>query len=229
MLPVARFLEVALEIPCRRHTSAVAAPRRIQGRNGKDWKNWTDVRPDLIDRIDLGGLAERWGGGGIITNNPENRVQRAHFLHNRWTRQVEVLTSLRVYVGLDLIAPPLFDRALAEFCLAIPPEQFDRWPLAEFGPPGSGRSAAALHNRRIPARATKRPLVRPPQSAKRHLRRRSGTNGVYSSGRRHSRPSQAEITDRSLARRCPGPKSRLPPGRRGRSYANHRGPFEPPP
>ncbi|MGC2856651.1 asparagine synthase-related protein [Novispirillum sp. DQ9] len=102
---------------------ARAVRRRLLGRNNKEWKDWTYVRPDLLNRIDLEGLADRWGEEGIITTNPDSRVQRAHFLHNRWTRQVEILTTLRAYYGLDLI-DPFADRALAEFCLAIPPEQY---------------------------------------------------------------------------------------------------------
>lgn len=96
---------------------------RILGRSSKEWKDRTYVRPDLLAQIDLEGLADRWGEEGIITTNPDSRVQRAHFLHNRWTRQVEILTTLRAYYGLDLI-DPFADRALAEFCLAIPPEQY---------------------------------------------------------------------------------------------------------
>lgn len=100
-----------------------AVRRRILGRSSKEWKGTTYVRPDLIEQIDLEGLADRWGEEGIIANNPDSRVQRAHFLHNQGTRQVETLTTLRAYYGLDLI-DPLSDRALAEFCLAIPPEQY---------------------------------------------------------------------------------------------------------
>lgn len=97
--------------------------RHLRGSGAKDWKSWAAIRPDLVEQIDLEGLAHRWGEEGITLGNPDSRVQRAHFLHSRWTRQVETLTSLRAYYGLDLI-DPLADRALAEFCLAIPPEQY---------------------------------------------------------------------------------------------------------
>jgi asparagine synthase (glutamine-hydrolysing) len=63
------------------------------------------------------------GEQGLGPAANDSRSVQAHFLHVRRSRTVEALNSISLHFGLDL-PDPLSDRALAEFCLAIPREQF---------------------------------------------------------------------------------------------------------
>lgn len=126
-----------------------------------DWQSISPVRPDAIQALELERHTERWDEAGIQARSPDSRVQRAHFLHKRWTRQNETLTALRSYYGLDFM-DPLGDRALVEFCLAIPPEQYvldgrsrslgrrilaDRLPAAQVNEPRRGQQKPEWYQR----------------------------------------------------------------------------------
>lgn len=89
------------------------------------WQPFSPVRPDAIQALDLERHMKDWAEAGIVARCTDDRQQRAHFLHKRGTRRNENTTMLRSYYGLDFM-DPLGDRALVEFCLAIPSEQYFR-------------------------------------------------------------------------------------------------------
>jgi asparagine synthase (glutamine-hydrolysing) len=72
------------------------------------------------------GLVEHlaaWGAHGAWPAQEDGRAIQAYYLHNRRARTLEGNIGISTLFGIRL-SDPLADRALTEFCLAIPREQY---------------------------------------------------------------------------------------------------------
>ncbi|GAB3122279.1 asparagine synthase-related protein [Novispirillum itersonii] len=97
------------------------------------WRRWrgrtpslaghSPLRPEAIATLALPEEMARWGQPARLTDISDSRVLRAYMLSAGHARNVEGYAAFRATYGLDVL-DPLGDRALVEFCLAIPVEQY---------------------------------------------------------------------------------------------------------
>ncbi len=81
------------------------------------------IRSTFAATVGLDAVLQAQGDDGLSLYTTDSRKLLAHHLESQRTRTLETLRTIRGYYGFEL-RDPLADPDLAEFCLAIPREQY---------------------------------------------------------------------------------------------------------
>lgn len=98
------------------------AIQRLRGRKPEQWKDFSVINPSFAAEI---GADDIFDSKRFVSDAPTPDTRLRHkFLERTWAQR-PILAALPRVNGLEQ-RDPLGDRRLVEFCLAIPPEQWQR-------------------------------------------------------------------------------------------------------
>lgn len=128
--PVARYRQNTLWGTLKGEVLIPALPARLRAalwrrRHGDAAPStkYAAIRSEFAAEVGLDAALTAQGDDGLSFNGADSRKLIAHHLNAQRTRTIETTRIVRAYYGLDL-RDPLADPDLAEFCLAIPRDQY---------------------------------------------------------------------------------------------------------
>ncbi|CCG40572.1 asparagine synthase-related protein [Magnetospirillum molischianum] len=161
LLPgAARFRQRTLWGTLKAHVLLPALPPKLRAALWR-WRHpdeepstkYAAIRSEFAVRVGLGAALQAQGDDGLSFYTTDSRKLIAHHMEAQRMRTLETIRTVRAYYGFE-VRDPFADPDLAEFCLAIPREQYllggvqrslarralaDRLPAALLAERGYGR------------------------------------------------------------------------------------------